>query len=123
MNRYERALKAAGAKVKEFKTFGEGEGEWWAIVEWGWKRWWIMGTFGACQICDPYLAEFGHKAEHRDDFEKLIKEYGRHWLDNPRNLYTPQDALSRFTTFLDVDPLAEEKFDYVTEMTKKYFPI
>ena len=48
---YQDALKAAGAAVLEFESFGSYQGDWVALVEYKGERGWVQGS----QLRSPYL--------------------------------------------------------------------
>tara|TARA_Y100000034_G_C6844347_1_gene382330 strand:- start:821 stop:1240 length:420 start_codon:yes stop_codon:yes gene_type:complete len=70
---YSTALEAAGAKVLDFKEFGSYQGTWIAKVVFQGSETWVMGSFGSCEVCDTFQADFGYSEgrceEHRHDFK------------------------------------------------------
>lgn len=59
MGNYEDALKAAGAEVHAYESFGSYQGDWYALVTYNGERGWIHGWYGSCSGCDAFEGEFG----------------------------------------------------------------
>ena len=78
---YDAALQAAGARVLAFESFGDWQGSWVALVEYRGERGWVQGSFGSCDHCDAFDAEFGWDAEEQDDYQQRLAAFGRTYLD------------------------------------------
>ena len=114
---YCEAMKAAGAKVLEYKTFGSYQGDWWAKVVFEGKSYWVHGSYGSCSGCDSFQAHFDgydwgrikfceeHKYEDDDcpevlacadckeaseNYRKDLANFGRSYLTG--NEYTQEEA-------------------------------
>lgn len=64
---YDVAMKAAGAKVIEYKQFGSYQGDWWALVEFKGHRGWVHASYGSCSGCDAFEAEMGWDSHSHSD--------------------------------------------------------
>lgn len=64
---YEEALKAAGAEVHAYETFGSYQGDWWALVSYEGKHGFVHGYYGSCSGCDAFEAEFGWTENECED--------------------------------------------------------
>jgi hypothetical protein len=64
---YATALKAAGAEVIEFTSFGSYQGKWMALVDYNGERGIVTGYYGSCSGCDAYEAEFGYESHTVED--------------------------------------------------------
>lgn len=112
---YETALKAAGATVHVFQSFGSYQGDWWARVTLrDGRSGWINGGYGSCSGCDAFEAECGYddeecdqhrwgsNADTRDGCVECVKKaadhghklarFGEHYLDG---LLTQEEAEAR----------------------------
>ena len=78
---YQDALTAAGAKVIAFESFGDWQGSWVALVEYKGERGWVQGSFGSCDHCDAFQAEFGWFAKEEEDYQQRLADFGRTYLD------------------------------------------
>ena len=78
---YEDALKAAGAKIIAFEAFGDWQGSWLALVEYNGERGWVQGSFGSCDHCDAFQAEFGWDDREHEDYQQRLAAFGRTYLD------------------------------------------
>jgi hypothetical protein len=126
---YSSALTAAGAKVIDFKHFGDYQGTWGAIVDYNGERSLVTGSYGSCSMCDSYQAEFdryGHpddvytrdgKYYDGDDQEitkeaydivserenQRLAEFGMAYLTNPSTKDIVQCQLDHYNAKLDQD--------------------
>jgi hypothetical protein len=80
MSGYREALEAAGANVLAFEHFGDWQGSWLALVEYNGERGWVHGSYGSCDHCDAFEAEFGYDAEEEDDYPKRLASFGESYL-------------------------------------------
>jgi len=55
---YRTAMEAAGATVLAYESFGSYQGDWFALVVYGGKTFWVHGSYGSCSGCDAFCAEF-----------------------------------------------------------------
>ena len=105
---YEDALKAAGAEVLEYESFGSYQGDWWAKVRWNGGTGWVNGSYGSCSGCDAFEAEFGwcesRCEEHRwvydkedcvacaavnINYQRRLSDFGKEYLDT---IYSQAEA-------------------------------
>jgi hypothetical protein len=137
---YERALEAAGAKVLEFRAFGDWSGTWWAKVILNGKESWISGSFGSCSGCDAFEAEFGFEdhycekhlfsdddeaevanCEECNKMQALFKEklaaFGKYYLDNCQ--FTQEEAEKTVKEDLEWDMELQEMYDWIKENALK----
>jgi len=92
---YSSALKAAGATVIDFKSSGDYQGTWGAVVDYNGQRSVVIGAYGSCDHCDHFQARFGY--ENWDETE--LAEFGASYLVNP---YYKEDV-ERQIAFLSGD--------------------
>lgn len=92
---YSVALAAAGANVIEFKTSGDYQGTWGAIVDHNGQRSLVTGAYGSCDHCDKFQREFGY--ENWD--ETKLAEFGESYLHNPHY----KEDVEREISFLSKD--------------------
>lgn len=119
---YDEALKAAGAEVLLFKTFGTWQGDWWAKIRYQGKISWVNGSFGSCSGCDAFMHEFGYEPEcekhctsFQDDCEECqtalyeyqmkLSAFGQTYLSE---LITQEEAEKSASVNLEWDFNAEE---------------
>ena len=114
---YEDALKAAGAKIVAFEAFGDWQGSWLALVEYNGERGWVQGSFGSCDHCDAFEAEFGFFAEEEDDYEVRLKSFGESYLGG---LQTTKQVLSEYEPLADWDLDAQDVIFWVRETVQTY---
>jgi len=126
---YSSALTAAGAKVIDFKHFGDYQGTWGAIVDYNGERSLVTGSYGSCSVCDSYQAEFDRYGDvddvytrdgnyfNSDDQEITVEAYGlacaklsqrladfgRAYLTNPSTKDIVQRQLDHYNAKLDKD--------------------
>jgi hypothetical protein len=80
---YREALEAAGAKVLDYKAFGDYQGTWIAITDKGV----IVGSYGSCSGCDAFEAEFGYSYEEGSPtHQQRLAKFGQSYLDTPVDL-------------------------------------
>jgi hypothetical protein len=127
-NSYADALRAAGATVHDFASFGTWQGEWWAKVTLpDGRTGFVGGSFGSCSHCDAFQSEFGDAeprcADHRyqwkatpeteacaacaiaaADYQVRLVAFGAEYLDN---LQTADAALVEARRNLSWDGGAE----------------
>ncbi len=114
---YEKALKAAGAEVLEFESFGSYQGDWWAVCRYNGDIGWVTGSFGSCSGCDAYKAEFGWSDEEDPDYQDRLAAFGLGYLDP---LITQQKAVELASENLDWDDGAKETVEFVTKAGVKH---
>ncbi len=51
---YDSALEAAGATVHAYKTIGDYQGDWYALVTFNGVTGFVSGSYGSCSYCDAY---------------------------------------------------------------------
>lgn len=73
---YQRALKAAGADIIEFKEFGCYSGSWFAILS---NYDVIQGSYGSCSGCDAFQGEFGYDNEETPE---ALAAFGESYLSD-----------------------------------------
>lgn len=107
---YVNALRAAGAEVLDYETFGDYQGTWLARVRVGGEVGYIEGSYGSCSGCDAFEAEFGwhddscdeHAAwppredcakcqSRRTTYQERLAAFGRGYLED--GLLTPERAI------------------------------
>lgn len=76
---YSETLEAAGAKVLDYKEFGNYQGDWAALVEYKGEKGIVFGSYGSCSGCDAFQAEFDFSDEA--PIEKDGKYYKTYWDD------------------------------------------
>ena len=90
---YTEALKAAGAKVLSFESFGSYQGDWYAKVFYQGEVLLIAGAFGSCSHCDAFEAEFGYDYDRgSEEYHARLVRFGEGYLEDPRD---PAVELSR----------------------------
>jgi len=109
---YETALKAAGAEVHCFESFGSYQGDWWAKVTYNGVTGWINGSYGSCSGCDAFEAEFGWNDDEKSDYQERLAKFGAEYLDN---IYSQEDALKKALEHDDWDLEAASVAKYITE--------
>ena len=90
---YQDALTAAGANVIAFEHFGDWQGSWVALVEYRGERGWVQGSFGSCDHCDAFQAEFGWFDEEEEDYRQRLASFGESYLGG---LQTTEQVLGHF---------------------------
>lgn len=109
---YETALKAAGAEVHCFESFGSYQGDWWAKVTYNGVTGWINGAYGSCSGCDAFEAEFGCNDDEKSDYQERLAKFGAEYLDN---IYDQEAALKKALEHADWDLEAASVAKYITE--------
>lgn len=122
---YEDALRAAGANVLAFETFGSYQGDWFAVVEYNGERGFVHGYYGSCSGCDALKAAFSwspdtcdeHRYKHdsqcadciraKQKYEKELADFGRSEIEG-EGLLTFDAALALATRNSEWDMDAEE---------------
>lgn len=127
---YNEALEAAGAVVELSDTFGSYQGDWWALVTYGGRRFWVHGSYGSCSHCDAFQAEFGYSendgcAEHRYDaktdcaackvttaaYQTRLAEFGSGYLTGGEMTQAEAEAVA--SEHLEWDSDAQEMLDFL----------
>lgn len=57
---YDDLLRWHGAAVLAYQKFGSYQGDWYALVEWEGRRFWIHDYYGSCSGCDALESETGY---------------------------------------------------------------
>lgn len=83
---YQEAMEAAGANILDFEQFGSYQGDWYARVEYAGREFFVAGSYGSCSGCDSFEAEFGYNDENKPDYQTRLAEFGRGYLEDPREL-------------------------------------
>ena len=78
---YKSALIAAGAEVKEFKYFGEYQGQWFAKVTYKGETGWVQSWYGSCTYCDDFEREFGYDYADGENYEERLAKFGESYLN------------------------------------------
>lgn len=96
---YRESLEAAGARVLAFEHFGDWQGSWVALVEYQGQRGWVQGSFGSCDYCDAFQAEFDWDSDFAcEDVQQRLAQFGRTYLDD---LQTTAQVLRQY--YIDAD--------------------
>jgi hypothetical protein len=128
---YEEALKAAGAEVLEYESFGSYQGDWWAKVRWNGGTGWINGSYGSCSGCDSFEAEFGwnddqceeHRYDEKQDgcescraaaaeYQRRLADFGRQYLDT---IYSQAEAEAEAARNIEWDSDAPAMLAWIKE--------
>lgn len=110
---YKVALEAAGAKVLQFKNFGDWSGSWYSLVEYNGTKGWVRGSFGSCSYSDSFEAEFGNywdEEENPEEYNKRLDAFGRRYLDN---MLTQEEAEAEASKDIDWDLDAEVALKFI----------
>lgn len=113
---YMSALEAAGARVKDFKSFGDYQGRWVALVEYEGVTAWVSGAYGSCSHCDAFEAEFGFAYED-EDYDVRLKKFGKSYLDDLR---TTVSLIKEFESDADWDEDSRHAAMWIAETVAKY---
>jgi hypothetical protein len=105
---YDGALKAAGAEVHTFESFGTYQGDWWAKVTYKGKTGWVHGWFGSCSGCDAFEAEFGWD----DPTNEQLATFGVQYLDE---LWTQEEAEKDASEDLSWDMDAKDMLEFIKQ--------
>jgi hypothetical protein len=83
---YGEALQAAGARLIDYRAFGDYQGSWWAKVAWRGQIGFVHGAFGSCSGCDAFEAEFGDREAHAHGFARMadVAELARRRASDPQ---------------------------------------
>jgi hypothetical protein len=114
---YHSALKAAGANVIAFEHFGDWQGSWVALVEYKGERGWVQGSFGSCDYCDAFEAEFGWDAEEEEDYQERLASFGESYLGG---LQTTEQILAEHAPNTKWDDEADNIVFWVRETEQTY---
>ena len=114
---YQDALIAAGANVIAFENFGDWQGSWVALVEYKGERGWVQGSFGSCDHCDAFEAEFGWDADEEEDYQERLASFGESYLGG---LQTTEQVAKYFDVDAEWDSDAEEAAKWIREIAERY---
>jgi hypothetical protein len=117
MSGYREALEAAGANVLAFEHFGDWQGSWIALVEYRGERGWVQGSFGSCDHCDAFQAEFGWFDDEQDDYQQRLASFGESYLGG---LQTTENVAKYFDESGAWDLDAENAAKWIRETAAKY---
>ena len=82
---YEAALKAAGAAVVAYASFGSYQGDWLALCYYNGEFRWVHGSYGSCSACDSFEGEFGEIWREEDnpaEYQRRLVEFGKTYLED-----------------------------------------
>ena len=116
---YRDALKAAGANVLAFESFGDWQGSWVALVEYRGERGWVQGSFGSCDHCDAFQAEFGWDwiDDEPDNYQQRLASFGKSYLGG---LQTTAQVLAEHQANVNWDEEADQIIFWVRETEQTY---
>ena len=115
---YQQSLEAAGARVLDFAHFGDWQGSWVALVEYQGQRGWVQGSFGSCDYCDAFQAEFDWDSDFAcEDTQVQLANFGRVYLDD---LQTTEQVLAYFAESADWDSDSESALYWIRETEQIY---
>ena len=115
---YQQSLVAAGARVLAFEHFGDWQGSWVALVEYQGQRGWVQGSFGSCDYCDAFQAEFDWDSDFAcEDTQVQLANFGRVYLDD---LQTTEQVLAYFAESADWDIDSEDALYWIRETEQTY---
>ena len=114
---YQSALTAAGANVIAFEHFGDWQGTWVALVEYRGERGWVQGSFGSCDHCDAFQAEFGWFDDDQDDYQQRLASFGESYLGG---LQTTTQVAKHFDVDAEWDSDSEEAVKWIREIAVQY---
>ena len=115
---YEQSLVAAGARVIAFEQFGDWQGSWLALVEYQGQRGWVQGSYGSCDVCDAFQAEFDWDSDFAcEDVQQQLSQFGRGYLDD---LQTTEQVLRRYDEDASWDSESEDAAFWVRETVQTY---
>lgn len=113
---YESALKAAGAVVHDYQSFGSYQGDWLAYVTYNGESGWVRGSYGSCSYCDSFDAEFQNSylddEESKGDMQRRLADFGRSYLDVP--MYTTKELIDGFKEQAEWDSNAQDIVEFLT---------
>lgn len=108
-NAYAKALRAAGAEVHHFRSFGSYQGEWWAQITYKDETGWVTGSYGSCSGCDAFEGEFGWSSENVPDYQSKLADFGRTYCE----------TVLPFGHYL-IDMLNKAQYDSETEASLRW---
>lgn len=111
---YDQALAAAGVEVIEFEMFGSWQGDWLCLIRDNGVLCVAEGSFGSCDYCDAFQAEFDY---YPDDTEEGRQEYLERLADFGRG-YLPAYTLDEMIAKLE-RTIAEYSWGDYEEMLEK----
>ena len=118
---YQDALTAAGANVIAFESFGDWQGSWVALVEYKGERGWVQGSFGSCDHCDAFEAEFGwgfdEENETEAQYQARLASFGESYLGG---LQTTEQVLAEHAPNANWDDEADNIVFWVRETEQTY---
>jgi hypothetical protein len=114
---YQEALTAAGASVIAFERFGDWQGSWVALVEYKGERGWVQGSFGSCDHCDAFQAEFGWFDEEEEDYQVRLASFGESYLGG---LQTTEQVIADHEAHTSWDDEADQIIFWVRETEQTY---
>jgi len=118
MNRYHESLVAAGAVVLEFEEFGSYQGDWLAVVDYNGKRGLVWGSYGSCDHCDAFEAEFDWDADGAPDYSERLAAFGKSYLDAP--LYYTPELYKHFQKQAEWDGEAQDVVEFLRKVDILY---
>jgi hypothetical protein len=118
---YRNALIAAGANIIVFEKFGDWQGSWIALVEYRGERGWVQGSFGSCDHCDSFEAEFGWGLDEDNEtevqYQARLASFGESYLGG---LQTTESVLVEHAPNAHWDQEAEDIVFWVREAAQTY---
>jgi len=118
---YQNALVAAGANVIAFESFGDWQGSWVALVEYRGERGWVQGSFGSCDHCDAFEAEFGWGFDEQNEtevqYQARLASFGETYLGG---LQTTEQILAEHQANVQWDEDADNIVFWVRETEQTY---
>ena len=118
---YQDALTAAGANVIAFESFGDWQGSWVALVEYRGARGWVQGSFGSCDHCDAFEAEFGWGFDEENEtevqYQARLASFGETYLGG---LQTTEQVLAEHAPNANWDDEADNIVFWVRETEQTY---
>ena len=115
---YRESLVAAGARVLDFAHFGDWQGSWMALVEYQGQRGWVQGSFGSCDYCDAFQAEFDWDSDFTcEDVQQRLAQFGRSYLDD---LQTTEQVLRQYDDAADWDLESESAALWVRHAVQQH---
>jgi hypothetical protein len=118
---YQSALIAAGANVIAFENFGDWQGSWVALVEYRGERGWVQGSFGSCDHCDAFEAEFGWGFDEENEtevqYQARLASFGETYLGG---LQTTESILAEHGPNAHWDEDADNIVFWIRETAQTY---
>ena len=109
---YRDSLEKAGATVHLFEQFGDWQGTWWAKVTWKGETGWVSGSYGSCEGCDAFQAEFGWLDEPHENYDKRLADFGTVYLEG---MYSQEKAEARTAGCSDWDEEGQAAHEYIVK--------